>query len=61
MAGRRDRLGGLPFCDTEAPMLPLGGSVHLSRLPKLWRVVSYTPFLFLEARTLLCRIQSWLR
>ena len=29
--------------------------MHLPRFPKLWCMVSHTPFLFLEARALLCR------
>ena len=36
------------FSDTEAARPPLGGSVHLPCFLKLWCVVSYTPFLFLE-------------
>lgn len=29
--------------------------MRLPRFPKLWCMVSHTPFLFLEARILLCR------
>lgn len=29
--------------------------MHLPCFPKLWRMVSHTPFLFLEAQTSLCR------
>lgn len=41
------------FSDTEAARPPLGGSVHLPCFLKLWCVVSYTPFLFLEAQTIM--------